>query len=320
MTASTERASTPPRALVRTFWMLHRAIVRATGSRFGLTRPTAGKRFGMMRLTTVGRRSGRAREAMIGYYPDGSNLVTLAMNGWADADPAWWLNLQTHPETTVVLPDGPRQVRARAASGSERDRLWTMFREYPGWGDDIDALAARRPGPTAVVVFEPIVAAGSRAADRPVAEPRRPETPDVAIAAEEPGPRRLRPRHLWLIPGLAVAILANIQATEHGLGIAPLLAFGIAPHLPILAGIGQSLARGQLAPRAVPLFNAMHQPALPLALVGIAATGILAPIWLVGAMAWLSHIIVDRALGDGLRTPDGFLRARAVIAVSGRRS
>jgi deazaflavin-dependent oxidoreductase (nitroreductase family) len=273
----------------------------------------------MLRLTTVGRRSGTVREAMIGYYPDGSSLVTLAMNGWADADPAWWLNLQARPETTVVLPDGPRQVRARAAHGSERDRLWERFREYPGWGDDIDALAARRSRPTAVVVFEPMLPSSG---EMPAGATGSPLGPDVTVAAmvTEPRGRRLRPRHLWLVPGLTVAILANIQATEHGLGILPLLAFGIAPHLPVLAGVGRGHASGQLAPRAVPLFNAMHHPALPLAIVGIALTGIVPPIWLVGAMAWLSHIIVDWALGDGMRAPDGFRRPLAPATAGSRRS
>jgi len=156
MTAQTAPAQKPlPRPLIRVFWMVHRALYRATGGRFGLSRPQAGARFGMMRLATVGRRSGHRRSTIIGYYPDGQNLVTLAMNGWADADPAWWLNLQAHPETTVDLPDGPRRVRARAAEGAERERLWATFRDYPGWGDDIDALAARRSRETAVVVFEP---------------------------------------------------------------------------------------------------------------------------------------------------------------------
>lgn len=149
-------ASTPPRALIRTFWVLHRNLYRISGGRIGLTRAKAGARFGMMRIETIGRRSGQRRIAMIGYYPDGENLVTLAMNGWADADPAWWLNLQARPETTVDLPGGLRRVRARVASGTERDRLWATFRDYPGWGDDIDALAARRSRETAVVVFEPV--------------------------------------------------------------------------------------------------------------------------------------------------------------------
>jgi F420H(2)-dependent quinone reductase len=154
-----ESASLPPRPLIRTVWFLHRFAHRVTGGRFGLSQPKAGATMGMLRLTTIGRRSGRERTAIVGYFEDGANLVTLAMNGWGEAEPAWWLNLQASPEATVVLPDGPRTVRARAASGAERDRLWATFRDYPGWGDDIGALATRRPGATAVVVLEPAPAA-----------------------------------------------------------------------------------------------------------------------------------------------------------------
>jgi deazaflavin-dependent oxidoreductase (nitroreductase family) len=148
-----------PRLSVRIAWVGHRALLRLSGGRIGLSRPKAGGKFGMMRLTTVGRRSGQSRVAIIGYYEDGPNLVTLAMNGWADAEPAWWLNLQAQPDTTVELKDGPRAVRARVAAGPERERLWASFRDYPGWGDDLDALAARRSTQRAVVVLEPRAAA-----------------------------------------------------------------------------------------------------------------------------------------------------------------
>ena len=144
-----------PRRSVRVAWVAHRALYRLSGERIGLSRPKAGGKFGMMRLTTVGRRSGQSRVAIIGYYEDGPNLVTLAMNGWADAEPAWWLNLQAQPDTVVEMKDGPRAVRARVAAGPERDRLWASFRDYPGWGDDLDALAARRSTERAVVVLEP---------------------------------------------------------------------------------------------------------------------------------------------------------------------
>jgi deazaflavin-dependent oxidoreductase (nitroreductase family) len=145
----------PPRALIRLFWALHRAAYRITGGRFGLARPASGQRFGMLRLQTVGRKSGRTRIAMIGYFEDGPNLVTLAMNGWGADEPAWWRNLEANPDAMVTVADGPRQVRARAAIGAERERLWATFAEYPGWGADITVLAARRPTPTAVVVLEP---------------------------------------------------------------------------------------------------------------------------------------------------------------------
>jgi hypothetical protein len=121
-------------------------------------------------------------------------------------------------------------------------------------------------------------------------------------------PRRLTLRHGWIVPGLALAVYANVLATDHGLGLVPVLLFGIAPHLTVLVGIGQPHARWQLAPRAVPLFNAMHHPALPLALLGVAAAGILPTFWLVGALAWLGHIIVDLSFCDGLRTADGWRR------------
>jgi len=158
MTAQQQELRLPPRPLIRVFWMLHRSAYRLTGGRFGLSQPAAGERFGFMRLKTVGRRSGKARVAIVGYYEDGPNLVTLAMNGWADADPAWWLNLQATPETTVELPSGARVVRARAATDTERRRLWPRFSDYPGWGEDLDGLAARRSHRTAVVILEPVTA------------------------------------------------------------------------------------------------------------------------------------------------------------------
>jgi len=106
----------------------------------------------MMRLTTNGRRTGQERSVILGYFDDGSNLVTLAMNGWADAEPAWWLNLQAHPEATVDLGNGRHAVTGRAAHGEERSRLWARWRELD---TNLDAYASRRSGETAVVILEP---------------------------------------------------------------------------------------------------------------------------------------------------------------------
>ena len=151
MTADRERtAKVPPRVFVRSAWLLHRALLRFSGGRIGLRPP--GKAFGMLRLTTVGRRSGQSRVAIVGYYEDGPNLVTLAMNGWGDGEPAWWLNLQTHPDARVDLADGPRLVTGRAAAGAERSGLWAHWREID---KGLDAYAALRSSETAVVILEP---------------------------------------------------------------------------------------------------------------------------------------------------------------------
>ena len=112
----------------------------------------------MLRLTTIGPPLRPARVAIIGYYEDGPNLVTLAMNGWAATEPAWWLNLQAHPDTTVDLADGPRPcvlvprwVRARAALG--------LLPRLPRLGRRPRGLAARRQTESATVVLEPRAAA-----------------------------------------------------------------------------------------------------------------------------------------------------------------
>lgn len=142
----------PPRWFVRAAWAFHRGYYRVTGGRRGLWRPRPGK-WGTMRLHTVGRRTGQERSAILGYYEDGPNLVTMAMNGWAEPEPAWWLNLQAHPDATVELKDETRAVRGRAAEGEERERLWARWSEFGD--DDLDGYATRRPGGTAIVVLEP---------------------------------------------------------------------------------------------------------------------------------------------------------------------
>ena len=151
MTQEQKSARVPPRWFVRLAWSTHRAIYRITGGRLGLWRPKPGK-WGTARLTTTGRRSGQERSVMVGYFEDGPNLVTMAMNGWSDGEPAWWLNLQANPIATVDLADGRRTVRGRAAAGEERARLWSRWRTID---DNLDAYAARRSGETAVVVLEP---------------------------------------------------------------------------------------------------------------------------------------------------------------------
>jgi deazaflavin-dependent oxidoreductase (nitroreductase family) len=105
-----------------------------------------------MRVITTGRRTGCEHGVILAYVEDGPNLVTLAMNGWADGEPAWWLNLQVHPEATVELADGSRFVSAHAARGEERDRLWARWREVDA---RLDACARLRSTETAVVVLEP---------------------------------------------------------------------------------------------------------------------------------------------------------------------
>ena len=74
----------PPRWFIRLAWVFHRRIYRLTRGKLGLWRPKPDGS-GTMQVTTVGRRTGLERSVIIGYFEDGPNLVTMAMNGWARA-------------------------------------------------------------------------------------------------------------------------------------------------------------------------------------------------------------------------------------------
>ena len=104
-------------------------------------------------LTTVGRKSGVERKAILGYLDDGPNLVTMAMNGWASPEPKWWLNLQANPDATLEMFDGTRrEVTAHAATGEERERLWALWNTLD---EDYEGYTKLRSGETAIVVLEP---------------------------------------------------------------------------------------------------------------------------------------------------------------------
>jgi F420H(2)-dependent quinone reductase len=160
--AGEQTARVPPRWFVRLAWYTHRAIYRVTGGRLGLWRAKPN-RWGTLRLTTTGRRSHQERSVILGYLDDGPDLVTMAMNGWSDGEPAWWLNLQADPNARADLADGQRLVTARAAAGAERARLWAKWRELD---PALDGYAALRSSETAVVILEPRTTQSARTGEQ----------------------------------------------------------------------------------------------------------------------------------------------------------
>jgi deazaflavin-dependent oxidoreductase (nitroreductase family) len=147
-----EAPKLPPAWFKHAFWRVHRVLHRLSGGRF-LWTPASKRGWGALRLTTTGRKSGNDRTVIVGYIEDGPNLVTLAMNGWDEGTPAWWLNLEANPDAIVRLAhQQPRFVRARVAAGEERDRLW---RRWAGIDVGIDAYANTRATATPVIVLEP---------------------------------------------------------------------------------------------------------------------------------------------------------------------
>jgi deazaflavin-dependent oxidoreductase (nitroreductase family) len=146
----------PPAWFKHFFWRSHRFLYRLIGER-ALWTPKTKRGWGALHLTAVGRKSGQQRGVILGYLDDGSTPVVLAMNGWDEGLPAWWLNLDAHPDAVIVVKGHPeRPVRARRAEGEERDRLWRLWAEVD---EGLTALADSRSAETPVIVFEPREAA-----------------------------------------------------------------------------------------------------------------------------------------------------------------
>jgi len=153
---TTRPAKLPPAWFKHLFWRCHRALYRISRGRF-LWTPASKRGWGVMHLTTIGRKSGRQRNVIVAYLEDVPNVTGLAMNGWDEGHPAWWLNLEAHPDAVIRLPhQRPRRVRARLAVGNERERLWQRWLSIE---PEDEAFACRRSVQTPVVVFEPTEAA-----------------------------------------------------------------------------------------------------------------------------------------------------------------
>ncbi len=82
-------------------------------------------------LTTIGRKSGQPRKVMLtAPYTEGDTLAIVASKGGNDEHPAWFLNLQEHPEVEVAHPGkAPQKMTAHIADEQERARLWPLITE-----------------------------------------------------------------------------------------------------------------------------------------------------------------------------------------------
>ncbi len=142
--ASGRRARLQPRWFIVAFWHGHRAVLRATGGRFGLWRPKPG---GWGRCGS--RRPGDAatqRRVVLGYVEDGRNLVTMAMNGWARPSPRGGSTCRRTRTPSSAPATGCDRSGTRRAQGQERERLWARWAEID---KNLDDFAARRPHETA---------------------------------------------------------------------------------------------------------------------------------------------------------------------------
>jgi deazaflavin-dependent oxidoreductase (nitroreductase family) len=102
-------------------------------------------------LTTTGRRSGEPRSTPLIYGRDGDRYLVVASKGGADDPPAWYRNLEEHPEVEVQVKGDRFKARARTASDDEKPELWRiMTSEWPHYDEYQEKTERQIP----VVVLE----------------------------------------------------------------------------------------------------------------------------------------------------------------------
>jgi deazaflavin-dependent oxidoreductase (nitroreductase family) len=137
-------------------WPILRRLMGGHTTVYRLSNGLIGHRFPgappMLLLDHVGARSGVKRTSPLVYGRDGDDLVLVASKGGYPKNPAWLHNLRANPDTRVQVGSQVRNVRARVAEGSERERLWKlMVGVYPGY----DGYRKRTEREIPVVVLEP---------------------------------------------------------------------------------------------------------------------------------------------------------------------
>ncbi|TRW85379.1 nitroreductase family deazaflavin-dependent oxidoreductase [Mycolicibacterium sp. 018/SC-01/001] len=75
-------------------------------------------------LTTIGRKSGEARDSPLLFLQEGRRIVLVASQGGRATNPMWYLNLRANPQITFQTKRETLQLVARDATDAERDEYW----------------------------------------------------------------------------------------------------------------------------------------------------------------------------------------------------
>ena len=85
-------------------------------------------------LHSKGARSGEERVNPVMYMADGDRYLVFASAAGADRNPAWYHNLDDHPNARIEVGDDRIEVHAVELHGAERDAKYAVQAErYPGF-------------------------------------------------------------------------------------------------------------------------------------------------------------------------------------------
>lgn len=106
-------------------------LMKLTGGRLAFT-----AFFPLVRLVTVGRKSGLERIVPLVYFTQGEEVILIASSFGRERHPAWYLNVKANPEVELIAGGKRLPYLARETEGEERERLLGLATQlYAGYGD-----------------------------------------------------------------------------------------------------------------------------------------------------------------------------------------
>lgn len=119
--------------------------------------------FTLLLLHNRGARTGAERVTPVAYQPLADGWAVFATHAGAPTDPDWFHNVVANPETVIEIGTETVPVRARVATGDERNRIWErqklFYPRYARYEERakreipvviLERLTSRRPGSRAL--------------------------------------------------------------------------------------------------------------------------------------------------------------------------
>jgi deazaflavin-dependent oxidoreductase (nitroreductase family) len=108
----------------------------------------------LLLLHHTGATNGSARVSPLAYQQIGSSYAVFASRAGSAANPDWFNNVVSNPETLIEIGPETVSVRARVAEPAERDVIWDRQKKRVPQFAEYERKAAPRKIP--VIVLDPV--------------------------------------------------------------------------------------------------------------------------------------------------------------------
>lgn len=130
-------------------WRIDRAVIKATNGHVSMSLVMPE-----VLLTHTGAKTGRQRSTPLTYFTDRGRVITIASNYGGDRHPAWYHNVVAHPRVTLSARGYTGNFFGEEVTGTERDRLFDLAKQFVPNYADYEKMAGDRRIP--VVAFTEI--------------------------------------------------------------------------------------------------------------------------------------------------------------------